>query len=154
MYHDGCPECKTLKTALRGAQEQLKGAKLPLKFATVECDTHDALCARFKVTADGGEAGTGTPYLAWFRAGNEQKAIGDDNKSAYDGARSADGVVAWAKVRGGARWGAGGVAGQLAHVCPSVRRRSTRRASCRPTRRATREAAQRRGLSPAAACCE
>lgn len=47
-------------------------------------------------------AGTGTPYITWFRDGEEQKTIVEGNTAAYDGGRTAQSVIQWAKEKHGA----------------------------------------------------
>ena len=84
--------CKSVKGAFQEAQASLTSASsdLPLRFASVDCVKQYELCERFGVTGDAPDA-TGTPYILWFRAGSEQ--------GAYDGQRTAGGVLAWANEK-------------------------------------------------------
>ncbi|XP_076864519.1 protein disulfide isomerase family A, member 8 [Brachyhypopomus gauderio] len=82
FYAPWCGHCKKLAPEFEGAAKKLKGT---VTLAKVDCTVNTEICGRFGVT--------GYPALKIFKNGEEL--------SAYDGPRSADGIVEQMKKHAG-----------------------------------------------------
>jgi len=86
-----CEPCKELnkltKTKAFKQQHASWWSSNTLRVGKVYCDQHPDICSRFGVTGDEDTA-TGTPYIAWFKGGNEIEG-------GYDGERTLEGFQSW-----------------------------------------------------------